>query len=113
MKTSENTDTVSIGALIEDLKNTDPKARLHAIKNLHVISNGLGKERTRSELLPFINDLIDDEEDDNLVELSKILGSFLELVGGKAYVLKLIKILETLLSFDEGLIQSEVEYNYI
>jgi len=48
MKTSENTDTVSIGALIEDLKNTDPKARLHAIKNIHVISNGLTSQNLRN-----------------------------------------------------------------
>jgi serine/threonine-protein phosphatase 2A regulatory subunit A len=108
MKSTENPDSLSVGALIEDLKSSEAKSRLNAIKNLHILSSALGKERTRTELLPFITDLIEDEEDDNLIELAKILSGFLELVGGKAYVLKLIKIFETLLSFDEGPVQLEV-----
>jgi serine/threonine-protein phosphatase 2A regulatory subunit A len=42
----------------------------------------LGKERTRSELLPYILELMDDDEE-VLMELADNLnGSFLEYVGG-------------------------------
>ena len=108
MKASENPEGFSIGALIEDLKSSEAKARLNAIKNLQVISQALGKERTRTELLPFLSEMIDEEEDENLVELCRVMGTFLEQVGGKPYVLKLIKILEALLTFDEGPVQLEV-----
>lgn len=112
MKNTENTEGFSIGGLIEDLKSIDPKLRLNGIKNLNVIANALGKERTRSELVPFVTDLIEDEDDDNLIELTKILCGFLELVGGKAYIMKIVKILEILLTFDEGQIALEViRYN--
>lgn len=41
-------------ALLEDLRSSEPKAKLNAIKNLNVIAFALGKERTRNELIPFI-----------------------------------------------------------
>jgi serine/threonine-protein phosphatase 2A regulatory subunit A len=41
--------------------------RLDAIQNLPTISIALGKERTRNELLPYIMDLMDDDEEILLV----------------------------------------------
>lgn len=41
-------------ALLEDLRSSETKTKLNAIKNLSVISFALGKERTRNELIPFI-----------------------------------------------------------
>ena len=41
-------------SLLEDLRSSEPKAKLNAIKNLNVISFALGKERTRNELIPFL-----------------------------------------------------------
>ena len=45
---------VSPTSLLEDLRSSEPKAKLNAIKNLNIISFALGKERTRNELIPFI-----------------------------------------------------------
>lgn len=41
-------------SLLEDLKSTDAKTKINAIRNLNVIAYALGKERTRNELLPFL-----------------------------------------------------------
>ena len=112
MKNTENSEAFSITGLIEDLKSTDSKQRLNGIKSLSIIGNALGKERTRSELLPFITDMIEDEEDENLIELTKIIGTFLEVIGGKSYVMKIIKILEILLTYDDGQISFEVSKNF-
>ena len=54
--------TNSIAMLIDDLQNDDPKKRyrlpsinrLNSIKNLPMIAQALGAERTRAELLPFL-----------------------------------------------------------
>jgi serine/threonine-protein phosphatase 2A regulatory subunit A len=37
--------------------------RVNSVQNLSTISIALGKERTRNELLPYIMDLMDDEEE--------------------------------------------------
>lgn len=45
---------VTASSLLEDLKSSDAKVKINAIKSLKVIAFALGKERTRNELLPFI-----------------------------------------------------------
>ena len=52
-----------ITVLIDELKSDDKKKRVNSVKNLATISTALGKERTRNELLPYIMDLMDDEEE--------------------------------------------------
>lgn len=48
--------------MIDELKSDDKKKRINSIQNLHTISIALGMERTRNELLPYIMDLMDDDE---------------------------------------------------
>lgn len=57
-----------------------------------------------------IIDSIDEEEDETLIELAKILSNFLEYIGGKQYIMKLIKLLETLMVIDEVSVRNEVKY---
>ena len=45
----------SIATLIDDLKADEVNKRIYSIKNLPLIASALGPERTRLELLPFIN----------------------------------------------------------
>lgn len=44
-----------VGVLIDELKSEDSKRRLNSIKNFSTIASAIGPERTRSELLPFVN----------------------------------------------------------
>lgn len=43
-----------VATLIDQLKHEDVTFRLHSIKKLDVISAALGPERTRNELIPFL-----------------------------------------------------------
>lgn len=67
-----------ITVLIDELKSDDKKKRyvqllyqihlyllfrVNAVQNLDTICIALGKERTRNELMPYIMDLMDDEEE--------------------------------------------------
>ncbi len=54
MLNSNSNAEVTASSLLEDLKNSDTKIKINAIKSLKVIAFALGKERTRNELLPFI-----------------------------------------------------------
>ena len=63
--------------LLEDLKSTDTKIKKNAVQNLRGISLALGRERTRKELLQYLKSYIDEEEDEIIIELSKVLSNFL------------------------------------
>jgi serine/threonine-protein phosphatase 2A regulatory subunit A len=41
--------------LIDELKNEDIQQRLNAIRKLATIAKALGSEKTRSDLIPFLN----------------------------------------------------------
>ena len=47
--------------------------RVNAVQNLSTISIALGMERTRNELMPYIMDLMDDDEE-ILVQLAGVLN---------------------------------------
>ncbi|KNC77214.1 hypothetical protein SARC_10322, partial [Sphaeroforma arctica JP610] len=51
---SNSDDLYPIAVLIDELKNEDVQARLESISRLTTISLALGPERTRSELLSFL-----------------------------------------------------------
>ena len=122
----------SIAMLIDDLKSDDskkrysfssissPSFRFNSIKNLPNIAKALGSERTRTELIPFLagftyllnnnnnpNIELTDDEDENLLSLSEILGNFTELIGGPSHSLVLIKILENLSCAEETIVRDK------
>ena len=100
-------DQITATSLIEDLKNPETKIKINAIHNLREISFALGRERTRKELLPYLKSCIDEEEDEALVELAKILGNFIDCIGGINYIKELFNILEAILIVDESNIRKE------
>jgi len=44
-----------VAILIDELKNEDIQLRLNSIRRLSTIALALGAERTREELIPFLN----------------------------------------------------------
>jgi hypothetical protein len=52
--TMDDEDLYPIAVLVEELKNEDVALRLAAIKRLGIVALALGPERTREELLPFL-----------------------------------------------------------
>jgi serine/threonine-protein phosphatase 2A regulatory subunit A len=70
-----------IAVMIDELKCDDQKKRIASVKNLSTIAIALGPDRTRSELLPYILELMDDD-DDVLVVLAETLPSMVDFAGG-------------------------------
>ena len=48
----------------DELKNDDITVRLNSIRRLNTIASALGEERTRNELVPFITDCLNDDDDE-------------------------------------------------
>jgi serine/threonine-protein phosphatase 2A regulatory subunit A len=44
-----------ISTMIDELKSDDVKKRVNSVKNLSAIATALGPERTRNELIGFLN----------------------------------------------------------
>merc|ERR1719240_385124 len=87
-------------ALIDDLRHYDLPVRLNAIQNLGTIAIALGPERTREELIPFMQELIDDD-DDILMAMAEQLGQGVEWVGGSTHAHALLPPLEDLCNVEE------------
>ena len=100
-------DQLTATSLLEDLQSTDTKTKKNAVQNLRGISLALGRERTRKELLPYLKSAIDEEEDEIIIELAKVLSNFIECIGGKQYIKELFNLLEVILIIDEPFVRKE------
>lgn len=81
--------------------------RLNAIRRLSTIALALGHARTRDELVPFLDESLDDE-DEVLQVLAGELGTFAEYVGGAAYAHVLLAPLAHLAAVEETLVREKV-----
>jgi len=89
---------------IDMLRGEDVSARVAAANRLEAVAAALGHERTRDELLPFLTDGVDDE-DEVLVAIASSLGKLIEHVGGPSHAQALLPPLELLLSVEENTVR--------
>eukprot|EP00750_Incisomonas_marina_P029309 INCI7126.1.p1 GENE.INCI7126.1~~INCI7126.1.p1 ORF type:complete len:595 (-),score=136.70 INCI7126.1:1473-3257(-) len=90
-----------VARLIEQLKSELEEERLNAMNNVGHIAATLGADRTRDELLPYLNEGLGDDEDEIMKALAKQLGGFLELVGGAHHCSHILVPLEALCTMEE------------
>lgn len=93
-------------ACSDELRNEDVALRLNSVRRLSTIALALGEERTRNELIPFISESNDDE-DEVLLALAEELGGFLPYVGGVEYGHVLLSPLENLCSVEETVVRDK------
>lgn len=70
------------------------------------IALALGPQRTREELIPFLDDSVEDE-DEVLTALAEELGNFVEYVGGPEYGHVLLRPLDNLAAIEEPLVRDK------
>ena len=105
---SDRLDQITSISLLEDLQSQETKVKINAIQNLRGISLALGCEATKKELLPYLKNCVNNEEEDEvLIELAKILSNFLDCIGGKQNIKDLLGLFEVILSIDEPTIRKE------
>ncbi len=80
--------------------------RLNSITRLSTIALALGEERTRSELVPFLAENTDDE-DEVLLAAAEQLGDFVPFVGGPQFGHLLLPLLETLSTVEETVVRDK------
>ncbi|KAK4484259.1 hypothetical protein RD792_011485 [Penstemon davidsonii] len=95
-----------IAVLIDELKNDDIQLRLNSIRRLSTIARALGEERTRKELIPFLAENNDDD-DEVLLAMAEELGVFIPYVGGVEHAHVLLPPLETLCTVEETCVRDK------
>jgi len=95
-----------IAVLVEELKNDDVQIRLNSIKRLSTIALALGQDRTRTELIPFLHEALDDE-DEVLLAISTELSKFVPLVGGPDFAYSILPPLEKLAMVEESVVHDK------
>lgn len=100
-------DMYPIHLLMDELKSDDVHLRLASIRRLSTIALALGPQRTREELIVFLQDQLDDE-DEVLLVLAEELGGFADYVGGPEYAYLVMGPLENLAAVEETLVREKV-----
>mmetsp|Transcript_3158 Transcript_3158/g.4932 ORF Transcript_3158/g.4932 Transcript_3158/m.4932 type:complete len:81 (-) Transcript_3158:1856-2098(-) len=59
----ESDDLYQIAILIDQLKHEDVQLRTNALRSITKIAKALGPERTREELVPFLTECVDDDDE--------------------------------------------------
>ena len=81
---------------MDELRSEDVQLRLNAIHSIPTIALALGPDRAREELIQFLQESVDDE-DEVLLALAEELGkSFEQYIGGSEYAHCLLLPLENL-----------------
>lgn len=102
-----NDDLYPLALLMDELKHDDVSNRVEAMQKLDNIAIALGPERTLKELLPFLNDVAQDDEEEVFAVLASKLGDFVPLVGGHENCEPLIQILTILASMEEPIVRDK------
>ncbi|TMW63863.1 hypothetical protein Poli38472_002804 [Pythium oligandrum] len=93
-----------LALLTEEVKSDEVETRIKAMRRLKTVAQALGTDRTRTELLPFLREATEDE-DEVLVALADELGGFVELVGGPQHAAVLLEPLEVLAGIEETVVR--------
>ncbi|KAL7546209.1 hypothetical protein ACHAWF_009549 [Thalassiosira exigua] len=92
--------------MVEKLRSDDLPSRVEAARKLPLIAAALGPRRTRDELLPFLADGTDDD-DEVLAEAAASLGKLVPFVGGNDRAGCLLGPLELLLAVEENAVRDK------
>ncbi|KYQ93812.1 protein phosphatase 2A scaffold subunit [Tieghemostelium lacteum] len=93
--------------LIDELKNDDIQLRLNSIRKLQSIAKALGPDRTRAELIPYLQDSVLEDEDEVLVALCEELGKLTDFIGGPEHSTCLLPPLEVLAGAEEVVVREK------
>lgn len=100
-----NDDFYPLALLMDELKHDDVSNRVEAMKKLDDIAIALGPERTLHELLPFLADVAQDDEEEVFATMAERLGDFIPLIGGHQNSEPLIQILAVLAAMEEPIVR--------
>jgi hypothetical protein len=92
---------------VDELRAEDVTLRLNALHRISTICLALGPERTRTELLAFLQESLDDDDEILLALAEELGGNFVEYLGGPEHAHLVLPILEHLAGVEETLVRDK------
>eukprot|EP00298_Acanthocystis_sp_HF-20_P013361 c20311_g1_i1.p1 GENE.c20311_g1_i1~~c20311_g1_i1.p1 ORF type:complete len:582 (-),score=211.56 c20311_g1_i1:50-1795(-) len=96
-----------ISVLSGDINSRDIVVRLNAVKRLSTIAVVLGPEGTRTKLIPFLIEFVNNSDDEVSQAIATELGSFIPFVGGPNFAHCILPPLETLAQAEETVVRDQ------
>ena len=93
--------------LVEEFKSDDIVDQVAAAKRINTIALGMGSEKARSQLLPFLRSCVDEYTDEILLAIAEAVGSLVLAIGGGEHVGSLIPLLEALSEKEETIVRAK------
>ncbi|KAH7819998.1 putative protein phosphatase 2A regulatory subunit A [Monocercomonoides exilis] len=97
---------IQVANLMDCLRADDIQLRLRSVRNLSLIADTIGPERTRNELLPYLIDCFNDD-DEVLVAYGEEIGKLVPQVGGNGWAHTLLQPLEQLAILEDALVREK------
>jgi len=88
-----------------DMKEDDIEQVVQSINRMRLIALALGPERTRKDMIPYLQEYAAVDRDEAQAAVARQLGDFVDLVGGPEHASILLPILEIHCGLEETLIR--------
>ena len=95
---------MQVAVLIDNLKHDDASERQRSFSQLERIAAALGAKRTREELIPFLCDCVDDD-DELLLAMIAQLPALTTQMGGDGFAHHFFPLLQLLCSSDSKIVR--------
>lgn len=95
----------AFGLLKEELKSEEIQDQVNAARRVNTIALGMGEDRARGELIPFLRQRVDEYTDEILLAIAKAAGGLVKAIGGGEHAHMLIPLLEALAEKEETIVR--------
>lgn len=92
--------------LDDEMRNEETEIRIEAMRRLDVVARALGPDNTVDELVPFLIEHVEDD-DEVLLTMAEKLGVFVPLVGGGDRAICLMELLGALATVEETVVRDK------
>ncbi|CAD8100976.1 unnamed protein product [Paramecium primaurelia] len=89
----------------EDMENEEVYLRVNAIHRVRIICTLIGIDQIKSQLIPYLDSLLNKDEDEVLFAMAEELGNIAEIIPNQSSCL--LNLLEKLTTFDETLVREQ------
>ncbi|KAB0799670.1 hypothetical protein PPYR_07550 [Photinus pyralis] len=101
--------TNPLDLFVNECNDLDAEVRISSIKKLATVAVALDAEKTRTELMPYLEDLTESiyNDDEILMNLAEQLVHFVPFVGGIEHVESVLCVLEKLAAVEENIVREK------
>lgn len=97
----------AFGLLKDELKSEEIQDQVNAARRVNTIALGMGEDRARSELIPFLRQRVDEYTDEILLAIAEAAGGLVKAIGGGEHAHMLIPLLEALAEKEETIVRQK------